>query len=176
MDLGHSIQCFIFETRLPGIQRETMRQIPFVNFILRQNKNSKSFTISLSNDIMEANEQTLGQLQQILLGVLSPDNKARNETEAYLKSIESTAGFLLVVLQLISILSSSSAAQDCAIRQAASVIFKNAIKRRWAPEDDTEVAISASDRDTLKTHLIDLMCSTPQDVQRQLAEAGSICT
>ena len=103
---------------------------------------------------------------------MSPDNKTRNETEAYLKGVESTPGFLVVVLNLINRLSTSTAPQECAVRQAASVIFKNTIKRCWAPEDETQTAISESDRDTLKLHLVDLMCASPPDVQKQMAEAG----
>jgi hypothetical protein len=54
-----------------------------------------------------------------------------------------------------------------AIRQSASVLFKNLVKRKWAPDDEEEAksAVPESDRATIKTHLINLMVSTPQDVQ-----------
>jgi exportin-2 (importin alpha re-exporter) len=78
------------------------------------------------------------------------------------------------VLHLVSSLSAATAPQEIAIRQSAAVLFKNAVKRMWKPEDDTVVPIPAADRTTIRSHLVSLMCSTPPDVQRQLAEAVSI--
>ena len=96
--------------------------------------------------------------------------------ENYLKSVESQPGFLLTALQFISALCTPQIdPQQVAVRQTAAVVFKNAIKRGWVPEDEVNGSrISNNDRDAIKNNLIDLMCSTPQDVQRQLAEAVSI--
>jgi exportin-2 (importin alpha re-exporter) len=125
---------------------------------------------------MEVNEQNLSQLRALFLQTLMPDNNARKEAEKFLSNIELQSGFSLVLLHLISILSGSSNPQDIAIRQSASVLFKNLVKRRWCPEEeeDQKQKIPDGDRATIKTHLIDLMCTTPPDVQKQLAEAVSI--
>jgi exportin-2 (importin alpha re-exporter) len=79
---------------------------------------------------MEVNDQTLGVLKDLLLGILSPDNATRKNAEAYLKSSEAQQGFPLLVLTLISRLVSSTVPQDVAIRQSASVLFKNMVKNR----------------------------------------------
>ena len=114
-------------------------------------------------------------LKELLVQTISADNASRKNAEAYIRSIESQPGFLVILLQLINRLSSSADIKDVSIRQSASVLFKNVIKRKWSPdEDSTENPIVFNDRETIKTHLIDVMCSTSSDVQKQLAEAVSI--
>jgi hypothetical protein len=63
-----------------------------------------------------------------------------------LSQIEIQPGFLIVLLQMINMLTAASTPAECSIRQIASVVFKNAVKRRWQPEDDTEAAINQADR------------------------------
>lgn len=70
-------------------------------------------------------------------------------------------------------MSESSTPQDIAVRQSASVLFKNIVKKKWSPTED-EIPIPESDRDRIKTHIVDLMCTTSRAVQQQLAEAVSI--
>lgn len=126
---------------------------------------------------MELTEQGLAD---VLVKSLQHDNNIRKEAEARMKALEAQQGVVLLILRLIALLCQPASAADSstpAIRQAASVYFKNAIKRRWSPEntDDGPVeAIAINDRDSIKMHLVDLMSTTPSDVQRQLAEAVSI--
>ncbi|CAM9100747.1 unnamed protein product, partial [Ectocarpus fasciculatus] len=95
--------------------------------------------------------------------------------ENYLASVEAQAGFTICLLSLVKALISATAADEIAIRQSASVTFKNVIKRRWSPEEDSGLdPIPQSDREAIKNHLVALMCTTPPDVQRQLAEAISL--
>ena len=128
---------------------------------------TKFLCISILNDISSI-------LTSFLLSIVS--FRTTVVAENYLKSVESQPGFMVTILQFISALCAPQIEpQQAAIRQAAAVIFKNAIKRGWEPEDEIgEARISNNDRDTIKSNLIDLMCSTPQDVQRQLAEAVTI--
>lgn len=129
---------------------------------------------------MEVSEENLSILRGLFLRTLAADNAGRKEAEAYLQSIEAQPGFPLVLLHLISLLSSSATSpEDALIRQSASVMFKNLIKRRWHPnatEDDEEklAPIAEVDRGAIKMHLVELMCSTPDAVQRLLAEAVTI--
>ena len=125
---------------------------------------------------MEVNDQTLSVLKDLLVGILSPDNATRKNAEAYLKSSEVQQGFPLLVLTLITRLVNASTPQDIAIRQSASVLFKNMVKNRWQPaeEDDQHQPISLADKDTIKTHVVELMCTVSQDVQSQLAEAVTL--
>jgi exportin-2 (importin alpha re-exporter) len=123
---------------------------------------------------MEINDQNLTQLRGLFLQTLVPDNNVRKEAERYLSTIEIQPGFSIVLLHLISMLSVAGSPEDLSIRQSASVLFKNLVKRRWSPNDDEMVAIPSGDRDTIKAHLVNLMCTTPPDVQKQLAEAVAI--
>ena len=125
---------------------------------------------------MEINEQNLGQLRALFLQTLVPDNVVRKEAEKFLASIEIQSGFSIVLLHMISLLSASVASEDLAIRQSSSVLFKNLVKRRWIADvdDATNATIPVGDRETIKTHLVELMCTTPPDVQKQLAEGVSL--
>jgi exportin-2 (importin alpha re-exporter) len=126
---------------------------------------------------MEINDQNLAQLRALFLQTLNPDNAIRKESEKYLNSIEIQPGFSIVLLHMVSLLSASSTPEDMAIRQSSSVLFKNFVKRRWAPPEDEEAktaSVPGGDRESIKNHLVDLMSTTPPDVQKQLAEAVAI--
>lgn len=125
---------------------------------------------------MEVNDQTLSVLKDLLLGILSSDNNARKSAEAYLKSSELQQGFPLLLLTLISRLSNVNTPQELAVRQSASVLFKNMVKKRWHPseDDDASIVIVPADKEMIKTHVVELMCTAPQDVQSQLAESVTL--
>jgi len=125
--------------------------------------------VQISLSTMEVNEQNLAQLRDVIERFLSPNSAAIKEAEAYMKTIETQQGFTLVLLSLIQSLSSSVAPADVAVRQTAAVIFKNAVKARWAPEDDNVVPLPAADRPPIKAHLVDLMCTTPEGASLALS-------
>jgi exportin-2 (importin alpha re-exporter) len=121
---------------------------------------------------MEVNDQNMAQVQALMLQALSSDNAARRQAEDMIASLEVQQGFSIVVLSLIQAISASDSAQDKAIRSFGAVLFKNMVKKRWVSED--EALIPMADRESIKSHLVELMCSTPAEVQRQLAEAVTI--
>ena len=124
---------------------------------------------------MAASEEALKSLQDLLVQSISSDNTLRKQSEQYIATIESQSGFLITLLQLINRLSTSTLPSDYAIRQSGAVLFKNVIKKRWVPDEDSQDSpIVYTDRDMIKTHLIDVMCSASSDVQKQLAEAVSL--
>lgn len=123
---------------------------------------------------MELNEQSLNYVRRILLDSLSPNTIIRREAEKNLIDLEEKKGFTIILLHLINHLSNSNLRDDIGIRQSASVLFKNAIKKRWETLDDEIITININDKDSIKEYIIDLMCSTPREVQIQLAEAISI--
>ncbi|KAJ1439724.1 CSE1 chromosome segregation 1-like protein isoform a [Ochromonadaceae sp. CCMP2298] len=123
---------------------------------------------------MEVTDQSLGALRDLLANILSSDNALRKQSEAYLKSNEVQPGFPLLILTLINKLVGSNTPQDVAIRQSASVLFKNMVKNKWVSEDEPADCISQTDKDLIKTHVVELMCVAPQDVQSQLAEAVTL--
>lgn len=124
---------------------------------------------------MQINEESLKVIRDVVSATLSADNKTRKDAETYLVSLETQAGFLPVVLTLIHTLTGSVAyGNDFSLRQSCAVLFKNCIKKYWEPEEANIFSIHQVDRDSIKTYVIDLMCSTTPEVQRQLAEAVSI--
>lgn len=93
--------------------------------------------------------------------------------EQRLKSSQTAAGHPLEVLKLVA---SSDASFD-AVRQASSVHFKNLVKKGWdvnREEGNEGIIISAEDRFTIKNHLVQLMCTTPPQIQAQLSESISL--
>ncbi len=124
---------------------------------------------------MQINEDSLKVVRDVISATLSPENKTRKDAEAYLISLETQVGFLPVVLTLIhSLTGSVGYSNEFALRQSCAVLFKNCIKKYWEPDETGTFSIHQVDRDSIKTYVIDLMCSTTPEVQRQLAEAVSI--
>ena len=112
------------------------------------------------------------ELKAAYAAVLGSDNALRRQAEDYLRSIEATPGFLVANLAIVS--APLSSPQDAAIRQSAAVLFKNVVKRLWAPVEEGDAAISPADKEAIKSHLVSLMCSTSPDIQRQLAEVVAV--
>eukprot|EP01032_Pedospumella_encystans_P038142 gene38142-43206_t len=122
---------------------------------------------------MEVNDQTLGVLKNLLGELLSTYDVTRKNAEAVLKSTESQNGFPILVLTLVQLLVPSTAREDVAIRLSGALVFKNMVKKRWQPSDedaDQVAPISPADKEAIKKHLVELMCTAPKDVQSQLAE------
>jgi exportin-2 (importin alpha re-exporter) len=85
-----------------------------------------------------------------------------------LKSAEATTGFPLVLLKVIS-----NDAVEPSVRQSGSVFFKNFIGRSWEYDvnRDERDLVSATDRLTIKQHIVQLMVTSPPAIQKQLSES-----
>ena len=84
----------------------------------------------------------MADVRSVLFRGLSADNTVRKEAEALLAQWEVSAGFSVSLLQLISTLSTAAASgEDVAIRQSASVLFKNVVRRRWSPGEDEDKSV-----------------------------------
>jgi exportin-2 (importin alpha re-exporter) len=83
-------------------------------------------------------------------------------------------GHALDVVRLVA----SSDAADASVRQAAAVHFKNLIKKGWDESKEMEdrhgIVISPEDRVTVKSHLVELMCTVPAQIQAQVSETISL--
>jgi len=107
-------------------------------------------------------------------------NERTNEAEAQLEAASKLPGHLLSVLKVVAESSSSDPAQFEPVRQAAAVHFKNWVKKYWDPraENDEGVKLGAllshEDRNTIKNHLVQLMCTVPPLIQAQLSESISL--
>lgn len=95
--------------------------------------------------------------------------------EKQLEEEQKRPGHQLAILQLVA--TSDGAGADAAVRQAAAVHFKNVVKKGWdvnREEGNDGIVISAEDRNTIKSHLVQLMCTTPAQIQVQLSESISL--
>ena len=114
------------------------------------------------------------QLRIILSQSLSPDASIRKNAENALLTSQSSVGHALTVLRLVA----SNDAADGPVRQAAAVHFKNMVKKGWAPDEHDDDAkkyyVPDSDRDLIKNHLVELMCTVPPQIQAQCSESISL--
>ena len=118
---------------------------------------------------MEATPENLQALMEYLTHTLSPQYEIRKKAEDYLMSVEGTENYAMLLLQL-----SDSQEVGPHVRQAASVSFKNFVKRNWRIIEDKPNNVSANDRELIKKHIVGLMLRTPEAVQKQLSDAITI--
>lgn len=111
----------------------------------------------------------LEQLAEVLQYTLSADKEERKGAETYLQSVESTPNYGLLLLQLLTTESASPV-----IRTAASITFKNFVKRNWRIVEGETLKISEEDRALIKTNIVELMLKSPESIQKQLSDAISI--
>lgn len=114
------------------------------------------------------NQQVIEQLRSILQQTLQPNAAVRRGAEKQLLEISRLPGHPMHCLQIVS---QCVNPQDAPIRQAAAVHFKNLVKNYWDEEKDDSVKIPETDRNLIKTHLVDLMCTVPSAIQMQCSEA-----
>ncbi|KAF9929113.1 hypothetical protein FBU30_001842 [Linnemannia zychae] len=106
--------------------------------------------------------QTLYNLFQ---ATFQPDPNVRIQAELQLKQLEGAQGALLASMQIIG-----SEDSVLHVRQAASIYFKNAVKRYWFETESTpaHLKISEGDKDTIKGNILQLIASAPPVVRTQL--------
>ncbi|KAF9115179.1 hypothetical protein BGX27_008657 [Mortierella sp. AM989] len=104
-------------------------------------------------------------LYQLFLATFQPDPNVRIQAELKLKQLEGTQGTLLQSMQIIG-----SEESEIHVRQAASIYFKNAIRRYWFETEGTpaHLSISESDKDAIKSNILQLLASSPTLVRAQL--------
>uniref|UniRef100_A0A3Q2FGW3 Exportin-2 n=1 Tax=Cyprinodon variegatus TaxID=28743 RepID=A0A3Q2FGW3_CYPVA len=117
---------------------------------------------------MELNDGNLQTLTEYLRKTLNPDPTVRRPAEKFLESVEGNQNYPLLLLTLLE------KSQDNVIRVCAAVTFKNYIKRNWRIVEDEPNKISDADRTAIKANIINLMLSSPEQIQKQLSDAISI--
>ncbi|XP_026728372.1 exportin-2 [Trichoplusia ni] len=118
---------------------------------------------------MEVTDENLATLANYLQQTLNPDPNIRRPAEKFLESVEVNQNYAILLLHVID-----KDSVDLTIRVAASIAFKNYIKRNWQVEDDGVDRIHASDRSSIKTLIVSLMLKSPEAIQRQFSDAVSI--
>uniref|UniRef100_A0A8C9XM26 Exportin-2 n=1 Tax=Sander lucioperca TaxID=283035 RepID=A0A8C9XM26_SANLU len=117
---------------------------------------------------MELNDANLQTLTEFLRKTLDPDPTVRRPAEKFLESVEGNQNYPLFLLTLLE------KCQDNVIRVCAAVTFKNYIKRNWRIVEDEPNKVSDPDRTAIKANIINLMLSSPEQIQKQLSDAISI--
>uniref|UniRef100_A0A669D6U9 Exportin-2 n=1 Tax=Oreochromis niloticus TaxID=8128 RepID=A0A669D6U9_ORENI len=117
---------------------------------------------------MELNDANLQTLTEFLRKTLDPDPTVRRPAEKFLESVEGNQNYPLLLLTLLE------KSQDNVIRVCAAVTFKNYIKRNWRIVEDEPNKISDPDRTAVKANIVNLMLSSPEQIQKQLSDAISI--
>ncbi|KAJ1293908.1 hypothetical protein BS78_01G105400 [Paspalum vaginatum] len=119
---------------------------------------------------MEVPPEMLDALAGWFAQSLSPDAAARRAAEQSISSAAASPGFALALLGL-----AASPRHDLQARLAASVHFKNLLRRRWpkpnTDADDAADHLPASDCAIIKAHLLQLLLTAPPLIQAQLSEA-----
>ncbi|EDV22142.1 uncharacterized protein TRIADDRAFT_29181 [Trichoplax adhaerens] len=110
---------------------------------------------------MEVNDETLRRLAQCLRQTLDPSASVRRP--------ESNAGYSLLLLRLVD-----NNQLEMEVRIAATIAFKNFIKKNWRIIEDEPSKINDNDRQTVKSLIVNLMLSSPEMIQRQLSDTISI--
>uniref|UniRef100_A0A8C6PGN0 Exportin-2 n=1 Tax=Nothobranchius furzeri TaxID=105023 RepID=A0A8C6PGN0_NOTFU len=117
---------------------------------------------------MELNDANLQTLTEFLRKTLNPDPAVRRPAEKFLETVEGNQNYSLLLLTLLE------KSQDDVIRVCAAVTFKNYIKRNWRIVEDEPNKISEADRTAIKANIVNLMLSSPEQIQKQLSDAISI--
>ena len=118
---------------------------------------------------MEATPENLQILATYLTHTLSPQYEVRKQAEDYLESVEETQNYAILLLQL-----AESQNIESHIRLAASIAFKNFVKRNWRIVEDKQNKIIEVDRGLIKKHIVNLMLKAPEGIQKQLSDAITI--
>ncbi|TRY97477.1 hypothetical protein DNTS_008211 [Danionella cerebrum] len=117
---------------------------------------------------MELNDGNLQTLTEYLQKTLSPDPAVRRPAEKFLESVEGNQNYPILLLTVLE------KSQDEVIRVCSAVTFKNYIKRNWRIVEDEPNKISDSDRTAIKANIVNLMLTSPEQIQKQLSDAISI--
>ncbi|XVF37748.1 hypothetical protein REPUB_Repub20aG0036800 [Reevesia pubescens] len=108
----------------------------------------------------------LPSLAVVLQAALSPNPAERKAAEQSLNQFQYTPQHLVRLLQIIV-----DNNCDMAVRQVASIHFKNFIAKNWAPLDPNEQQkISQSDKDMVRDHILVFVAQVPPLLRVQLGE------
>ncbi|CAN1157150.1 CAS [Linum perenne] len=109
-------------------------------------------------------------LAQCFVNTFSAAREPRKAAEDRLKEAANAPNYALAVLNLVG-----TPTVDEQIRHAAAVNFKNHLRQRWAPGQDSEFnPISDDEKNQIKTLIVSLMLSSSPRIQSQLSEALSL--
>ncbi|KAK4483373.1 hypothetical protein RD792_010559 [Penstemon davidsonii] len=108
----------------------------------------------------------LQRLAVILQGALSPNPTERKAAEESLNQFQYAPQHLVRLLQIIV-----DGNCDMAVRQVASISFKNFVARNWAPHDPGEQSkILPGDKEVVRQNILNFVTQVPPLLRAQLGE------
>ncbi|KAM7484745.1 hypothetical protein LguiA_000754 [Lonicera macranthoides] len=108
----------------------------------------------------------LASLATVLQAALSPHPEQREAAEANLNQFQYTPQHLVRLLQIIV-----DGSCDLAVRQVASIHFKNFIAKNWSPHDaDEQSKILPGDKDIVRQNILAFIVQVPTLLRAQLGE------
>lgn len=106
------------------------------------------------------------QLIASLSACTNPDASVRKAGEEAVKQVGAAPEGMPTLLRI-----AMEASIDPAVRQVAAITFKNTAKRDWADRESRPSAISATDKATVRTLLLEALVQAPGTVRVQVEEA-----
>ena len=122
--------------------------------------------------VLDMNPADIEAISVKLQETLSPDANVRKTAEKYLQSMESTTGYGVLLLSLVS-----NETKNEVIRTSGALYFKNFVSKNWVTEGSDIVGpakITENDRQSIRSLIVNLMLTSPEKVQRQLSHAISV--
>nr|XP_016482754.1 PREDICTED: importin beta-like SAD2 [Nicotiana tabacum] len=108
----------------------------------------------------------LQNLAIVLRGALSPNPDERKAAEESLNQFQYTPQHLVRLLQIIV-----DGSCDMAVRQVASIHFKNFVAKNWSPHDPAEQSkILLSDKELVRQNILIFIAQVPSLLRVQLGE------
>uniref|UniRef100_A0A1D1XYP0 Putative importin-7 n=1 Tax=Anthurium amnicola TaxID=1678845 RepID=A0A1D1XYP0_9ARAE len=108
----------------------------------------------------------LPSLAAVLQAALSPNPEERKAAEESLNQFQYTPQHLVRLLQIVV-----NANLDLAVRQVASINFKNFVAKNWSPNEPGEPQkISTSDKDVVRDNILTFITQVPPLLRVQLGE------
>lgn len=108
----------------------------------------------------------LPSLAIILQAALSPNQEERKAAEESLNQFQYTPQHLVRLLQIVV-----DGNCDLAVRQVASIHFKNFVAKNWSPDEPGEPQkISVSDKIVVRENILGFIIQVPQLLRAQLGE------
>eukprot|EP00873_Tetraselmis_striata_P029005 jgi/Tetstr1/449269/TSEL_036472.t1 len=105
------------------------------------------------------------QLVAVLQHCMSPNPQERTAAEQSLSQFQYSRGQIVNMLRL-----SIEEGVDEAVRQVASISFKNSVKQGWEADGDTPARIGEEDKAVVRSNLLEAIVRAPSKIKSQLGE------
>jgi len=109
------------------------------------------------------------QIVQVLQATLSADLGMRKQAEDFLTQHAYAKGHVVGLMQV-----AVAPQAELAMRQAASIHFKNLVAKGWAPRRENEPRLHEEDKVTCRENVLEALIQSPDQVRSQLTECVKV--